>query len=58
MYWEVSGKISKLKKNFLQESLLLQPIMILIIFFCNLKIFILSEDCPQNNRAQVIMEWK
>jgi len=41
MYWEVSGKISKLKDNFLQESLLLQPIVILIIFFCNLKIFIL-----------------
>jgi len=42
MYWEGSGKISKLKNNYLQESLLLQSIMILIIFFCNLKIFILS----------------
>jgi len=30
MYWEGSGKISKLKNNFLQESLLLQPFMILI----------------------------
>ena len=40
-----SGKICKLKK-ILQESLLLQPIMILINFFCNLKIFILSEECP------------
>ena len=29
-------KISKLKNNFLQESLRLQPIMILIIVFCNL----------------------
>ena len=38
-YWEGSGKISKLKNNFLQESLCLQPIMILILFFCNLKIF-------------------
>jgi len=36
MYWGGSGKISKLKNNFLQESLLLQPIMILIIVFCNL----------------------
>jgi len=34
LYWEGSGKISKLKNNFLQ------PIMKLIIF-CNLKIFIL-----------------
>jgi len=46
MYWEGSGEISKLKNNFLQESLLPQPIMILIIFFCNLKIFILSVECP------------
>jgi len=29
-------KISKLKNNFLQESLYLQPIMILIIVFYNL----------------------
>jgi len=50
MYWEGSGKISKLKNNFLQESLLLQSIMILIIFFCNLKILILSVECPQYNR--------
>jgi hypothetical protein len=49
MYWERSGKVSKLENNFLQESLLLQPIMIPITFFCNLKIFILSEECPQNN---------
>ena len=47
MYWEGSGKIYKLKNNFLQESLRLQPIMILILFFCNPKIFILS----------VIVEW-
>jgi len=50
MYWEGSGKISKLKKNYLQGSLILQPIMILIIFFCKLKIFILSEKCPQNSK--------
>ena len=25
MHWEASGKISNLKNNFLQESLLLQP---------------------------------
>ena len=50
MYWEGNGKISILNNNFLQESLHLQTIMILIIFFCNLKIFILSEECPQNNK--------
>jgi len=50
IYWEGSGKSSKLKNNFLQESLLLQPIMILIIFFCNLKILILSEKYPQTIR--------
>jgi hypothetical protein len=50
IYWEVRGKISKLKNNFLHESLLLQPIIILIIFFCNLKIFMLSGEFPQNNK--------
>jgi len=49
MYWERSDMISKLENNFLQESLLPQPIMILIIFFCNLKIFTLSQECPQNS---------
>ena len=29
MYWEGIGKISKLKTDFLQESLLLQPIIIM-----------------------------
>ena len=48
MYCEGNGKISKLENNFLHESLLLQPIMILIILFDNLKIFILSGDFPQN----------
>jgi len=54
MYWEGNGKISKLKNNFLQELLLLQPIMILIIFLCNLIIFILSEECPHNNKPFVL----
>ena len=39
MYWQGSGKIYKLKNNFLQELLLLQPII-----FYNLKIFTLSEE--------------
>jgi len=35
MYWDGSGNISKLKNNFLCESLLLQPIIILIASFAN-----------------------
>ena len=46
MYWEGSGKIYKLKNNLLQRSLIPKPNMILIIFFCNLKIFALFEECP------------
>ena len=33
IYWEGRGKISNLRNNFLHESLALQPIMSLIIFF-------------------------
>jgi len=44
-----SGKIYKLKKKF-YKSLLLQPIMIPVISFSNLQIFILSAECPQNNK--------
>ena len=53
MCWEESGKIPKLKNNFLKESLLLLSMMILIIFFCSLKFFILSEECPRtiNHRS-------
>ena len=56
MFWESSGKISKLN-NFLQESLLLQPIVIVIIFSCNLKMYILSEKCPQNNCNLQVLLW-
>jgi len=48
VYWEGRDKISKLGNNFLHESLLLQPIMILLIFFCTLKILIWSGEFPQN----------
>jgi len=50
MYWEGSSKIYKLKNTYLQESLLLQTTIILIIFFCDLKIFMLFEECSQNNK--------
>ena len=58
MYWEVSGNFPNLKYNFLQVSLILQCIMILIIFFCNMKIFTLSEEYPQNNKPYVITKWQ
>jgi len=40
MYWERRGKISNLRTNVLYETLALQPIVILIISFCNQKICI------------------
>ena len=42
MYCEGSGRIFRLRNNSLHDSVFLQPIIILIIFFCNLKIFVLS----------------
>jgi len=54
---EGKGKILKMKNNYLHESLLLQPTVILI-FFCNLKIFILSGEFTQNSKPYVITEWK
>jgi hypothetical protein len=50
MNWDETGKNSKLKNNFLEVSLILQPIMAVIIFYFNLKIFIRSAECPQNNK--------
>ena len=43
---EGSGKISKLKNTFLQRSVLLQAIMILKFFFCNLKILYTIQGVP------------
>jgi len=45
------GKISKSMNSFLHESLYLQPAIILIIFFCDQKIFMLSGEFPQNNSS-------
>ena len=35
IYWDVTGKIIKILKSYLQESLVLYPIIILIILFSN-----------------------
>ena len=49
IYSAVKGNIPNILKNSLQEPLLPGPIIILIIFFCNLKTSILHEEFPQNN---------
>ena len=48
MYCEGNGKIPSLINKFLHDSLLRQPIIILIILFCSLNILTLLADCPQN----------
>jgi hypothetical protein len=58
MSWDFEGNIPKIKKNSLQYSLLLAPIMILSIFFCDLQTSTLCEEFPRNNSPLVINEWK
>jgi hypothetical protein len=48
MYHDSRGRIFKFLNKSLHESLRLHPVMILIIFFCVLKIFTLSEEFSQN----------
>jgi hypothetical protein len=48
IYREGSGGILKWPNNFLHESLLLLPVIILIIFFCILKTLSLYVELPQN----------
>src|SRR5215475_13283259 len=50
IYCDVRGKISNLLNRFLHETLLLQPIMILIILFCILNIIVLWGEFPQKGR--------
>ena len=45
----VKGNIPKILKISLQESLILAPIIIPVIFLCNLKISVLCEEFLQNN---------
>jgi len=46
MYWDCSGRILKCINGFLQESLVLNPIMILTAFFWSQKICKLYEELP------------
>ena len=58
MYREGNGKILSLINSFLHESLILYPIVILIILFCNLKTLILLEEWSQNIMPYDTTEWK
>jgi len=48
IYCDLRGKISKFLNKFLEQSLVLYPIIILIALFCILDIFWLWEQLPQN----------
>ena len=48
IYREGSGRLLRWPNNFLHESLLLLPVIILIIFFCILKTLALCVEFPQN----------
>jgi hypothetical protein len=58
MYWDTKGKISNSINRFLHEPPLVYPIIILIIIFCNLKIFILWGKFPINISPYCIIELK
>jgi hypothetical protein len=48
IYCDVKGKISNFLNKFLHETLFPHSSMILIAFFCNLKITELCDEFPQN----------
>jgi len=48
IYCDVKGKICNFLNKFLHETLFAQPSIILITFFCLLKIVELCYKCPQN----------
>ena len=48
IYWDCSGKSFNSLNICLQESVVLAPIIILIILFCNMKILLLYEGFLQN----------
>ena len=55
IYWD--GVINILNKD-LHEVLEVDPLMILIIFFCYLITFLLTGEFPQNMIPYSIIEWK
>ena len=54
MNWEVRVNISNFCNNVLHEILEVQPVIILIILFCFVKILLLSTESPQNIPHSII----
>jgi hypothetical protein len=48
MYWHGTGRISNCLNRLLHEGLHCAPAIIVIIFFCKVKIFPLLEELPHN----------
>jgi hypothetical protein len=58
MYWEANVKIFNSLNTGLQDSSCFIPNIILIAFFCKRKIFLASDELPQNSIPYLIIEWK
>ena len=56
MYWQGTGGISYSLNRLLNEVLACTPAIILMIFFCKVKIFPLLEELPQNIFPHFIIE--
>ena len=56
MYWADKGKIFRILKNSLHESLFLAPIIILIALFCNLNSHLLLVEFPKKIKPLDITE--
>ena len=57
-YWDGMVNIFNILNKGLREVLDVDPVMILLIFFCYWDTFLLTGDFPQNMIPYSIMEWK
>lgn len=57
-YWDGEVSIFNVRNKGLHESVVVDPVIILSIFFCNWKIFLLSDELPQDIILYFIIEWK
>ena len=58
IYCDIKVKIFRFLNKFLHESPILELVIVLIIFFCNLNIWMLYGELPQNIMPYAINEWK
>jgi len=56
MVYTVIERIFQFSNKLLHQYLLIHPVIILITFFCVLKIFPLCDEFSQNNNPQFISE--